>query len=134
MIVVKISAVVLFASLSVAQAQDILVCNMNSEFGRSAISNQFVFSIDSAAKTAIVNDILIQNTTGGPIVAEIARETASRYTIKWRIDSSNNTAYRGIPTLLFRATINKADNKISISAQPPAYDNRFHAQGVCAPR
>lgn len=127
----KLSTVILFASLSVAQAEGVLVCNMDSEFGRSAISNQFVFSIDSAAKTAIVSDILIQGTTGGPIVAEIAVETAELYTIKWRIDSSNNTEYRSIPTLLFRATINKADNTISIRAQPPAYDNRFVAQGVC---
>lgn len=122
---------VLVGSLGAAQGQQILLCNMNTELGVSAISNQFVFSIDSAAGTAIVNDRLIAGTTGGPIVAEIARETANRYTIKWRIDSSNNTEYRNIPTLLFRATINKADNGIHITAQPPAYDNRFNSQGTC---
>jgi hypothetical protein len=129
--VFKYSVAALLASLSMAQADGILVCDMQSNFGRSAISEQYVFSIDSAAGTAIVNDILITGTTGGPIVAEIANETAARYTIKWRIDSSNNTEYRSIPTLLFRATINKADNRISIAAQPPAFDNRFNAQGVC---
>lgn len=127
----KTATVCLLASLGTAQAQQVLVCNMNTDLGSSAISNQFVFSIDSAAKTAIVNDILITGTTGGPIVAEIAKETASIYTIKWRIDSSNNTEYRRIPTLLFRATINKSDNRISIRAQPPAFDNRFFSQGTC---
>lgn len=130
----KFSVLAFLASLSAAQAQNILVCDMNSSLGRSAISEQYVFSIDAGAGTAIVNDILITGTTGGPIVAEIANETAERYTIKWRIDSSNNTEYRSIPTLLFRATINKADNRISIAAQPPAFDNRFKAQGTCRPQ
>jgi hypothetical protein len=132
--VFKIAMVVLLASLGFAQAQQILVCDMDSELGRSAISNQFVFRIDPAAGTAIVNDMLITGTTGGPITAEIANETASRYTIKWRIDSSNNTQYRSVPTLLFRATINKADNRITIGAQPPAFDNRFFSAGTCAPQ
>jgi hypothetical protein len=132
--VFRTATVFLLASLGAAQAQQVLVCNMNTELGVSAISNQFVFSIDSGAGTAIVNDMLITGTTGGPIVAEIANETASRYTIKWRIDSSNNTEYRNIPTLLFRATINKATNRISIAAQPPAYDNRFNSQGTCTPQ
>ena len=128
----KLTIAAFAASLSAAHAQDILVCRMDTELGPSAISNQFVFSIDSAAGTAIVNDVLIQGTTGGPIVAEIANETAVRYTIKWRIDSSNNTEYRNIPTLLFRATITKADSSISITARPPAFDNRFVSQGRCA--
>jgi hypothetical protein len=129
--VLKMATAVLIGSLVAAQAQQVLVCNMNTELGASAISNQFVFSIDSAAGTAIVNDALIVGTTGGPIVAKIANETSARYTIKWRIDSSNNTEYRSIPTLLFRATINKSDNSINIMAQPPAYDNRFNSQGTC---
>lgn len=124
----------LLASVTTAQAQLVLVCDMNTELGQSAISGQFVFSITPGAETAIVNDQLIAGTTGGPIVAEIANETASRYTIKWRIDSSNNTEYRNIPTLLFRATINKSDNRINITAQPPAFDNRFNSQGLCTPQ
>ncbi len=121
-------------SFSAAHAQQVLVCTMNTTLGSSAISEQFVFSIDSAAGTAIVNDQLIAGTTGGPIVADISKETADLYTIKWRIDSSNNTEYRNIPTLLFRATIRKADYSISIAAQPPAYDNRFKSQGTCTPQ
>jgi hypothetical protein len=129
--VIKLSVAALFASLTMAQAEQVFVCDMNSELGQSAISNQFVFGLNPGDKTAIVSDILIQGTTGGPLVAEIANETADRYTIKWRIDSSNNSAYRSIPTLLFRATINKADFSISIQAIPPAYDNRFNSQGTC---
>jgi hypothetical protein len=130
--VLRIAAAIVSMSFCAAQAQQVLVCNMNTELGVSAISNQFVFSIDAEAGTAIVNDLLITGTTGGPIAAELARNTASLYTIKWRIDSSNNTEYRNIPTLLFRATIQKSDNRISISAQPPAFDNRFKSQGTCA--
>jgi hypothetical protein len=129
--VVKFAAAIVAMSFGAAHAQQVLVCDMNTDLGGSVISDQFVFRIDAEAGTAIVNDLLIAGTTGGPIVAEIARNTARLYTIKWRIDSSNNTEYRNIPTLLFRATIQKADNRITISAQPPAYDNRFNSQGAC---
>ena len=130
----KFVIAVFFGSLCAAHAQQVLVCEMNTDLGNSAISNRFVFSIEPGAPTAIVNDVLISGTTGGPMVAEVTNDTEDRITIKWRIDESNNTAYRKLPTLLFRATITKADYRINIMAQPSAYDNRFNSKGSCTPQ
>ena len=67
----KFVAAIVAMSFGAAHAQQVLVCDMNTDLGGSVISDQFVFRIDAEAGTAIVNDLLIAGTTGGPIVAEI---------------------------------------------------------------
>jgi hypothetical protein len=116
---------------SVAHAEQVYLCDMNTSLDTSVISEQFVFGLDSAAKTAIVNDAVIQGTVGAPIETTIASENARTMVIRWAIDDSNNTLFARFPTFQYRATIFKGTNKITISAKPSGYDNSFGANGTC---
>ncbi|MGL4320544.1 MAG: hypothetical protein ACRCS3_06740 [Paracoccaceae bacterium] len=126
----------LFAALflflpSFALADSVVyVCGVDTGRTSGAFQSQLVIAHDVEERVVSVNDALIQGVTGGPLLGEMASENSRRIVFTWTIPNVPSGTGQ-VASLIYRATIFKADGKLQISMRPLSYDNSFNATGSC---
>jgi activator of HSP90 ATPase len=126
----RLAAVLSCLPMLASAAPVVYVCNIDTSRSTGAFQPQIVIAHDAAERVVSVNDPLIQGINGGPLLGEMATENDTRIVFTWTL--------RNVPTqtgqtasLLYRATIFKADGDVQLSMKPLNFDNNFSARGNC---
>jgi hypothetical protein len=124
-------AALLLCAPAFAQAAPVVyLCAVDTGRSSGAFQPQIVIAHDAAQGIVSVNDALIQGVTGGPLLAEVASDNATRIVFRWTVPNVPNTAGQQA-SLAYRATIFKADGRLQISMRPLNFDNSFNGTGSC---
>lgn len=106
-------------------------CTLAVAASQTWVPEQVVIRFDTATKSVVVNDPIIQHFVGEPVAGRIKTNNATRITFAWDLEMVQNQDGQTAPKFLYRATITKADNSVRISAIPAGYSNTFEASGSC---
>lgn len=115
------------AGMAQAATYDCTFADVQSDGGW--ISGQYVIAHDAAAGTAVVDDGLVRELTGGPVAAKSVEESGGKIVFVWEVlasDVSGETT-----RMLYRAAWFKGPGYMRITATPQGYDNMFEAEGSC---
>lgn len=125
----------LFAGSAMAQEQvNVLYeCDITRKSTGSWISDKMGIVIDAQGK-AFVSDGTTLTFYNGPVAATKGRNNARVLVVHWRIDNAVSSGNQTVPTFDYTAKITKKSMKISVSATPNGYSNRFQGTGKCVVR
>jgi hypothetical protein len=101
-------------------------------FGRftNPIQERMRFEIAPDGGSVRVLDPLIRATYGGPIEGKVTENTDAKLVVTWSIPMQGfNLA---MATMTFRASLQKAPNRLIVTAVPLGFQERFFARGGCA--
>ena len=87
-----------------------------------------VFSV-SGDGSVQVNDGIIQTENGGPMAAKVTSNDEKRIILTWSLDVINPSMQT--TRMAYRASFERASNKIRVSAKPSGYANDFEGRGTC---
>jgi hypothetical protein len=107
------------------------VCVLDVPASHDWVPSQVVIRHEPGAANGLVNDPIIRHFAGKPLPAEVAVDNARRITFRWTLKMVTNRTNQTAPQFIYRATIQKSDLSIRISAKPLGYDNFFEAGGTC---
>lgn len=98
------------------------------------IPTTLAISINDETSEVIVHDNLTLALFGKPVTGELDTSNGRRETVKWRLDEINNGRGQFTAKMLYRATIIRGTNAITVYAKPVGYPNDFRGSGRCTLR
>jgi hypothetical protein len=107
----------------------VYLCRLDTN-RNGAFQPQLVIAHDAAADVVSVNDALIQGVTGGPLPGTVASDNATRIVFTWTLRNVQDGRGQQA-SLVYRATIFRADGRVDMSMRPLNFDNSFTARGTC---
>ncbi|WP_298842700.1 hypothetical protein [uncultured Roseobacter sp.] len=69
-----------------------------------------------------------------PMQASVQRNDDRKLSIVWTLTNVENADKQKAAQFSYTAQVNKKNNRISVSARPEGYSNRFHGRGKCVIR
>ncbi|SFE80704.1 hypothetical protein [Roseivivax sediminis] len=112
-----------------AAATETLVCALSQHGNGNWIPEILFVGYEDGADTAVVSDPVILHFNGRPMTANIAADNARRITFAWKLTASDGR--HRISAFIYRATYLKGSGRMTISATPAGFSNRFTGQGTC---
>lgn len=94
------------------------------------IAPEMIFGIDQGGGVQ-VNDGIIQTVNGGPMDAKVSSDNETRIVFTWSLDMTNADVQS--TRMAYRATFDRATQKIRVAAKPAGYANDFEGRGTCQP-
>lgn len=93
------------------------------------VPTEVVVAYEPGAEEVQVADPMIQDVHGGPISVVPTRDSEGVLSLSWKLvlEATNGNE---LP-VRYNFTINKADNKAKIRAEPLGYDNYWASRGRC---
>lgn len=128
-IIAALVGVTLFATSAGAETY---ICNVKP-IGRDTgwISNTLAIDVNAATSDVLVNDAIILHFNKGPLKGRISAKSDKRLTVRWEVKSAKDDRNQSIARFMYRATIYKLTNKLTITANPGGYSNSIRGTGKC---
>ena len=124
------AAVLAFGFAAKAEAQVTYTCTLSSSQSKSWIPDVLFIGHDAAKTRVVVSDpIVLYFNDRQPVEGRISADNAKRITFAWNYvakDSKGQTA-----KMLFRATWNKATEKMKVTATPAGFSKGSVGSGTC---
>lgn len=107
-------------------------CELKPSRTNSWVPAQIALAHDTDTGAVKVHDPIIYHFNDSlPLDARLDTDNSKRTTFVWSLNGIKNSAGQFAPNFIYRATVLKGSNKISISASPAGYSNSFRANGRC---
>ncbi|MBL4927877.1 hypothetical protein [Fuscibacter oryzae] len=106
------------------------ICNLEVGRRMNWVPKQLVVLIEPGAKTALVNDPIIQYFLKKPMTAKVTADNGQRLGLGWSYMVTDGKG-RDKSEMIYSAIIRKSDMHVSMRAVPAGYDNTFSAGGSC---
>ncbi|CUH80023.1 hypothetical protein [Tropicibacter naphthalenivorans] len=105
-------------------------CIMSGARELEWISPTIFIAHDTDTGKVIVSDPAILGFNNGqPLDGTVTKDNAKRLSVKWNLEMRSATNQRVI--MRYRATVTKADHRVTVVAQPQGYGNMFNKGGTC---
>ena len=104
-------------------------CQLKVSKADGWVPKEVVIFRDGDAVTVL--DPIIQYYKKKPLQAKVSVDNAKRVTFAWTLDGIKNASGQYVSGMIYRASIQKASNKVQIIAKPQRYANQFRGNGVC---
>ncbi|MGB7243540.1 MAG: hypothetical protein WBC93_15830 [Sulfitobacter sp.] len=97
------------------------------------ISQKVAIVVGRDGKVSILDEV-IMNFEVNPVVASVTRDTDNAFHLSWTVRNARDHKKTLIRKFDYTATINKATQRIKMTAKPRTYDDRFSSNGTCQVR
>ncbi len=125
---IALAALVAMAPLSATARSIECTLSPNASSG-GWVTDRYFFEVNEEAGTAQAIDAVVQQYNNGPIKARLTDTSAKKLVVSWDVKMTNGTGQ--MTKMLYRASINKANNSITVRAVPSGFSNQFEARGSC---
>lgn len=123
----RVAALLTCLALPASAKPVVYYCEMA---GGNFIASDMLLQIDpQGPKVEVFDGLLKAFNNNKPMVAKVTADTAARTSFTWEV--KNVRAGGESLRLVFRATLQKADRTLQLTAQPVSYDNTFSGNGRC---
>lgn len=118
-----------FGLASTAAEAKVLDCKVTPIQNEGWLTDRYVFSIDEAKGTVMVDDGLIEYFNKGPIAGKLVENSDIRIAVTWELMTSNQSGQRSKMT--FRGTYFVKLNQFQLTMKPMGYRDVYDANGTC---
>lgn len=124
-----LTAVVLPAA-ALADTQ-IFHCKLAVSRSNNWVPPEIYITHDTTSGEVRVADIIVQHFVGKPVAGEVVVDNPRRITFGWNLTEATVEPTRYLKAMQYRATIQKSNLAVAISATPTGYANHFRGDGGC---
>jgi hypothetical protein len=107
------------------------VCKLDRGKSGTFLPPQIVLLHDPATGAVVVNDEVIVVFNGQPLAGVVKTDNAKRITFGWDVTQTADSGGRRVQKMQYRATVQKADRRLSVSVKPLGFSNSFESRGAC---
>lgn len=131
---VAVLAVCLTAGAAIAAPPVMYECSITEKRRKLGwISDTMAIVIDKDGKASVVDNVTL-NFTGGPVAAQMLRNTAEKLKVRWVVKGARDSENVRVAEFSYDAMLNKTTNAIAVYAIPLGFPNRFSGKGTCKVR